>query len=131
MEAQEQNHTRETAELRAALQLLQAQLKAQNDQSQAFHQGAASSAGARAGEAAGVQPELREFMRTHRLNSVAERNGEGWNLLHLAARSTQQVPGLEVVLENLLRLLPALSLAETTRGRARRGHTAAPALRAP
>ena len=122
MKAQEQHRMREMAELQRALQLLQGQLKAQNDQSQASHQGAASSAGARAGEAAGVQPALREFMHAHRWNSVTERNGEGWNLLHLAARSTQQVPGLEVVLEDLLRLLPAFSLAETTRGRPSGSH---------
>ena len=93
-----EHHTMQTADLTAAVQLLQRQLQAST---------AAPS---------GVQPgaALLEFQAKHCLEHVEARNEDNWNLLHLAAVATLDTPGMLPIIKDLLRCLPAGHLAEET-----------------
>ena len=93
-----EHHAMQTADLTAAVQLLQRQLQAST---------AAPS---------GVQPgaALLEFRDKHCLEHVESRTEDDWNLLHLAAVATLDTPGMLPVIEELLRYLPSGYLAAAT-----------------
>ena len=93
-----EHHAMQTADLTAAVQLLQRQLQAST---------AAPS---------GVQPgaALLEFQAKHCLEHVESRNEDNWNLLHLAAVATLDTPGMLPIIKDLLRCLPIRYLAEVT-----------------